>query len=178
MSETDTELEPENFLGRKRNWIRKASISRNGIGNGIGSEFESIWKVQLVKWSRISLTNKWKVKKHKLHNSLIFVLRIGKYIFHKYNFMKNVSSETSKIIFLRTYDEECVSSILISLLQTCMICASHRFLGAFLGKVYTSRNFMDRFSSFFRIRLSNSITKRRTKFQVQIQFFRMSVWKG
>ena len=36
MSETEPESEPENFLGRKRNRIRKASISRNGIGNGIG----------------------------------------------------------------------------------------------------------------------------------------------
>ena len=35
MSETETESEPEVFLGRKRNRIRKASISRYGIGNGI-----------------------------------------------------------------------------------------------------------------------------------------------
>ena len=35
MSETDTESEPENFLGRKRNRIRNASITWNGIGNGI-----------------------------------------------------------------------------------------------------------------------------------------------
>ena len=36
MSEKDTESEPENLLGRNRNRIRKASISQNEIGNGIG----------------------------------------------------------------------------------------------------------------------------------------------
>ena len=53
------------------------------------------------------------MKKHKLQNVLIFVLRVGNYIFPKNNFMKNVDSETSKIIFLRTDAEECVSLILL-----------------------------------------------------------------
>ena len=112
MSEMDTESELEFFLARNRNQIWKASILV-GTESGTESEFESIWKVQLVRWSRISLTSKWKVKKHKLHSSLIFVLRIGNYLFPKYNFMKNADSETSKIFLLRTDTEGCVSSILL-----------------------------------------------------------------
>ena len=77
LSETNTESETENFIGRKQNRVRKALISRNGFGNEIeiGKEIGILRSLKnIINSVAIDISNKWVKWKIKLIYSSITII--------------------------------------------------------------------------------------------------------